>query len=63
MIIIKKKTMNNYNNKTSFAEHTVKPESRYISCIEQKQTQWIESVAKQAVELISDQLRNRNLSK
>lgn len=55
--------MNNYNNKTSFAEHTVKPESRYISCIEQKQTQWIESVAKQAVELISDQLRNRNLSK
>lgn len=56
--------MNNYNNnKTSFAEHTVKPESRYISCKEQKQTQWIESVAKQAVELISDQLRKRNLSK
>ena len=52
--------MSNYNNNTSFGEQSAWSESRYIICGEQKQSQWINSVAKQAAKLISDQLKNSN---
>ena len=56
--------MNNYNSNTSFAENTVKTDSRYIKCCEkQQQSQWINRVAKQAAKLISDQLKNSNAEK
>jgi len=49
--------MNNYLNNTSFAKESSKSESRYLSCEEKYQWQWINQVAKQAAKLISKQIK------
>ena len=52
--------MSNYNKNTSIDEQSAWSKSSYIFWGEQKQSQWINSVAKQAAKLISDQLKNSN---
>lgn len=53
--------MNNYNsNNNSYVDQPILSESRYIIYNEQNQSQWIDSIAKQAAKLISDQLKCTN---
>ena len=57
LMVERRKTMNNYLSNTSFAKETSKSGSRYLSCEEKRQRQWINQVAKQAVKLISEQIK------
>ncbi len=52
--------MNNYNSNNSYVDQPILSESRYIIYNEQNQSQWIDSIAKQAAKLISDQLKCTN---
>ena len=40
--------MNNYNSNNSYVDQPILSESRYIIYNEQNQSQWIDSIAKQA---------------
>ena len=53
----RRQTMNNYLSNTSYAKETSKSGSRYLSCEEKHQRQWINQVAKQAAKLISEQIK------
>lgn len=53
--------MNNYNSNNSYVDRPILSDSRYIIYNEQNQSQWINSIAKQAAKLISDQLNGKKM--
>ena len=57
LMVERRQSMNNYLNNTTFAKESSKSWSRYLSCEEKHQRQWINQVAKQAAKLISEQIK------
>ena len=53
--------MNNYNSNNSYVDRPILSDSRYIIYNEQNQSKWINSIAKQAAKLISDQLNGKKM--
>ena len=53
--------MSNYINEAYFVDASTKSHSRYSVCEENKQNQWINSVAKQAAKLRADQIKETKI--